>query len=192
MSYYNHRNYQLNTAERARAQAARSQAANIRNQLHSRMDRQSKEWQGSHGDPRSSVPNMMNAMSRENSSYHQEMGTRELEGQQAYANALNDEITQMQDRMADMSENTISSKNRSDEMAYDIERRRINGANELGKQQNNALSSLSNSLGSMDFKFETPQMPDTNLYNNDGERVGGSQYPSLFAKTGIKNSLQRA
>ena len=35
-------------------------------------------------------------------------------------------------------------------------------------------------------------MPDTNLYDNNGE-FGGSQYPnnSLF-KTGIKNSLQRA
>ena len=194
MSYYDHRNYQLATAERARAQAAEAQAANIRNQLHSRMDRQSSQWQGSHGDPRASVGNMHNAMARENSGYHQEMSNRQLEGQQAYANALNNEITQMQDRMADMSENVISSKNRSDEMAYDLERRRINAANELGQQQNNALSSLSNSLGSMDFDFEAPQMPDTNLYDNNGERVGGSQYPnnSLFAKTGIKNSLQRA
>lgn len=192
MSYYDHRNYQLAIAERARAQAAAAQAANIRNQLHARMDRQSSQWQGSHGDPRASVGNMHNAMARENSGYHQEMANRQLEAQQAYANALNNEITQMQDRMADMSENVISSKNRSDEMAYDLERRRINAANALGQQQNNALSNLSNSLSSMDFDFETPQMPDTNLYDNDGERVGGSQYPSLFAKTGIKNSLQRA
>ena len=105
MSYYNHRNYQLATAERARAQAAAAQAANIRNQLHSRMDRQSSQWQGSHGDPRASVGNMHNAMARENSGYHQEMSNRH-EGQQAYANALNNEITQMQDRI-DMSENVI-------------------------------------------------------------------------------------
>ena len=194
MSYYDHRNYQLATAERARAQAAAAQAANIRNQIHARMDRQSADFSKSYGDPRASVGNMHNAMARENSGHHQEMANRQLEGQQAYANALNNEITQMQDRMADMSENVISSKNRSDEMAYDLEKRRINAANELGQQQNNALSGLSNSLGSMDFDFEEPQMPDTNLYDNNGERIGGSQYPnnSLFAKTGIKNSLQRA
>ena len=77
---------------------------------------------------------MHNAMARENSGYHQRCRIVSLKAKQA-ANAQAEKITQMQDRMADMSENVISSKNRSDEMAYDLERRRINAANELGQQQ---------------------------------------------------------
>lgn len=184
MSYYNHRDYYLATADRARAQAAYAQAANIRNQIHARMDRQSKEWQGSHGDPRASISNMYNAMARENSGYHQEMSNRNLEGQQAYATALSKEVAQMQDRMADMAENRISSKNRSDEMAYNL-------AKYQADLQAGSLNKLTSGLS--DFNFEMPEVgvPSVNLHDNDGQRIGGS-YPSLFAKTGIKNSLMGA
>jgi hypothetical protein len=194
MSYYNHRNYQLDQANRQRAMAAQQQAQNIRNQAAARANRMSRDWQGSLGDPRATVGSMNNMLSRENSGHYAEMANRQLDGQQAYANALDNEVTQMQDRMADMGENAISSKNRSDEMAYNLQREKAHLANQLGQQQNKSLQGLSNSLGSMNFDFEQPEMPNTDLYDNDGERVGGSQYGnnSLFAKTGIKNSLTRA
>lgn len=201
MSYANYRNYQLAHQERARAQAAAAQAANIRNQIHARMDRQSAEWQGSHGDPRASMPNMYNFMARANSGYHQEMSNRQLESQQAYANALNNEITQMQDRMADMSENVIGGKRASDEMKYNLEMTKAQNDYKARMAENNARIAMNNKTndslaGSMkDFNQslspEQPNMPDVELYDNDGEHIGGSQYAGkdLFKNTGIKKSL---
>lgn len=200
MSYSNYRNYQLALQERARAQAAAQQAANIRNQIHARMDQQSNQWQGSHGDPRASMGNMYNTMARENSGYHQEMSNRQLDSQQAYANALNKEITQMQDRMADMSENVIGGKRASDEMKYNLEMTKARNDHQARMAENNARIAMNNktndSLASSMKDFNQSiggesNMPSVELYDNDGEYIGGSQYAgkSLFDKTGIKKSL---
>jgi hypothetical protein len=201
MSYSNYRNYQLAVAERQRAMAAQQQAQNIRNQATARANRMSQEWQGSHGDPRASVGNMNNMLSRENSSHYAEMSNRQLESQQAYANALNDEITQMQDRMADMSENVIGGKRASDEMKYNLEMTKARNDHQARMAENNARiamnSKTNDSLAaSMDGFNQSlaggkPEMPSVELYDNDGEYVGGSQYAgkNLFDKTGIKKSL---
>ena len=201
MSYYNHRNYQLAVADRQRAMAAQQQAQNIRNQANARANRMSQEWQGSHGDPRATVGHMNNMLSRENSGHYAEMANRQLDSQQAYANALNNEITQMQDRMADMSENVISSKNRSDEMSYNLQMTEAQNNMRARMAENNARiqmnSKTNDSLSkSMDGFNETlaggkPDMPSVELYDNDGEYIGGSQYAgkNLFDKTGIKKSL---
>lgn len=201
MSYANYRDYQLAYRQRAQAQAAAAQAANIRNQIHARMDRQSAQWQGSHGDPRASIGNMYNAMARENSGYHQEMSNRQLEAQQAYANALSQEIAQMQDRMADMSENVIGGKRASDEMKYNLEMTKAQNDYRARMAENNARIAMNNKTndslsGAMkDFNQSIgggqPNMPDVELYDNDGEYIGGSQYAGkdLFKNTGIKKSL---
>jgi hypothetical protein len=124
---------------------------------------------------------MMNFMARENAGLHEELSNKELDSRQAYATALSKEITQMQDRMADMAENKISSKNRSDEMAYNL-------AKHQADLQAGSVNKLTSGLS--DFNFEMPKVgvPSVNLHDNDGQRVGGS-YPGLFARTGIKNSL---
>lgn len=196
MSYYNHRNYQMDWANRRAAQQAQSKWRNAAQQQLRAINRVRGDFmrgQPGFGGSSGSDNQWLNYhIAMQAQPYGEEMENAHDERMAAMQNYMDSEMAQVQDRFADMGENRISSKNRSDEMAYDLERRRINAAKKLGQQQNNALSSLSNSLGSMDFDFETPQMPDTNLYDNNGERVGGSQYPSLFAQTGIRNSLMRA
>lgn len=112
-------------------------------------------------------------------------------GNMAMQNAMNNEMAQAQDRAADFYENQMASKNRSDAMAHDLGRRGIDSNERIAMANNRSLSDLA---GNMNLQLGEigQQMPTTSLYDNDGEKIGGTfgkGKGSLFEKTGIKKSL---
>ena len=118
----------------------------------------------------------------------EQMNLAHIEKMQAMQNYIANEQTQMQDRMSDQVENQISSKNNSDEMAANLKAQEIAAAERMNNQNANALGSMSNSLtstvGGVGVSPEQTSVPNTNLLNREGERIGGSKY--------FRNSLLRS
>lgn len=188
-AYNNHRNYQLDHKNRYWAQVnankwmdashAQMRAIHAAKENHLR-------W-GSNGEPDSGA--WLNASIASAAQPHGErMNQAHSDKMAAMQNYMSNEMAQVQDRMADQRENQISSKNNSDELAANLKNKEIAAAERMNSQNANALSSMSNSLtstvGDVGVSPEQTSVPNTNMFNKEGERIGGSKY--------FKNSLLRS
>jgi hypothetical protein len=170
--YGNFRNYQLDYANRNAAQAAEQGLMQAQHQAAARANQASREFRQSYGDPRASQSNHDNMIASVTSPYAAAMGQHEMNMRHAMQNAMSNEMTQVQDRMMDIPENQIASKNQSDQMAYDLGKRKIDA--EYG-----AMNNLSNQLGSMQMPGVgdiNAQVPNVNIFDNSGKRIGGSYF----------------
>lgn len=194
--YGNYRNYYMDYANRQMAQNNFMDAMEANRRAQQRSAEYDRNYMAAPGfmgsrSPTGSIGHMtQNHAGR----YYQQLEKEYAHhGNTAMQNALNNEATQVQDRMADYPENIVAGKRHSDIMRYELERQknlneqRKNLQNyQLGMAQNRSLDNLAN----MDYSIDAgdTEMPETNLYDNDGQRIGGSKN-SLFAKSGIKKSL---
>jgi hypothetical protein len=189
--YGNYRNYYMDYANRQAAQnnfMDGMEAGRRAQQASAEYDRNAMAAPGFMG---SRSPSGMGHMTQNHAGrYYQQLENQYAHhGNTAMQNALNNEATQVQDRMANYHENIVAGKRHSDIMRYELERQKANQAYDLGMAQNRSLDNLAQN---MDFNMNMGDtgMPETNLYDNDGERIGGSSPKnSLFAQSGIKKSL---
>ena len=96
----------------------------------------------------------------------------------AAANAMNNEMAQVQDRKMDLADNEQGRKNLETEYANQIERQKIAAAERMNNRNNEGLDSLSNSFtGLADGLIQDPmQVPNYDLYDNSKNRIGGSYF----------------
>ena len=96
----------------------------------------------------------------------------------AAANAMNNEMSQVQDRKMDLADNEQGRKNLETEYSNQIERQRIAAAERMNNRNNEGLDSLSNSFsGIADGLIQDPmQVPNYDLYDNGKKRIGGSYF----------------
>ena len=189
-AYNNHRDYQLDHNNRRWAQINQNKWTDA---SHAQMRAINKakgdwlRWGSRSGDPNGAA--WLNMQIAGNAQPHGErMDRAHNDKMAAMQNYMANESIQVQDRMADMHENRISSKNNSDEMAANLKAQEIAAAERMNSLNANALGSMSNSLtstvGGVGVSPEQTSMPSTNMFNREGERIGGSQY--------FKNSLLRS
>jgi len=187
--YNNYNNYYLDYANRQKAQAEQQAYLQAQHQMAQAGNRANEEWLKAPGfsGSRSNYPGFIQGAT---GFYQQHMGQHDLNMRQAMETAMANEMAQVQDRMMDLPENQIASKNRSDQLAYqrDMEKARL--AHSASLANTNATKDIASGMN-MNLNFGQNGMPDTNLYDNDGNRIGGSANngASLFEKTGIKKSL---
>lgn len=188
-AYNNHRDYQMDYANRRAAQVQQNkwqQHAQDQQRAINRVKGDYLRGGSNQGPGASSWQNLQIAQAAQ--PHGEQMEHAHNARMQHMQNYMDNEMTQVQDRMADMGENRISSKNNSDEMAANLKAQEIAAAERMNNQNANALGSMSNSLtsnmGGIGVSPEQTSVPNTNLFNREGERIGGSQY--------FKNSLLRS
>ena len=187
--YSNYRDYYLDYVNRQKAHAEQQALLQAQHLASEAGNRANEEWLKAPGFSGSRT-NYPGFIQKATGQYQQLMGQHDLKMRQAMQNAMANEMAQVQDRMMDLPENQIAGKNRSDQLAYqrDMEKARL--AHSASLANTNATKSIASGLN-MNLNFGKNGMPDTNLYDNDGNRIGGSANngASLFEKTGIKKSL---
>lgn len=189
--YGNYRNYYMDYANRQAAQNNFMDAMEAGRRAQQRSAEYDRNSMAAPGFMGSRTPTGTGHMTQNHDArYYQQLENQYANhGNTAMQNALNNEATQVQDRMADYYENQVAGKRHSDIMRYELERQKANQAYNLGMAQNRSLDNLA---GNMNFNLNMgdTDMPQTDLYDNDGERIGGSNPKnSLFAQSGIKKSL---
>ena len=178
-AYNNHRDYQLDHRNRHAAQVEQNKYQQAAHQQLREINRVNGEYLrggGANFDPMQR--SWQNLQASEAAQPHgEEMNKAHNAQMQAMQNYIANEQNQMNDRMADMSENQISSKNNSDEMAASLKAQEIAAAERMNNQNANALNAMGQSLlgGS---KVESPQFktPNTQLLDSQGKRIGGTYF----------------
>lgn len=183
MSYYNHRNYYLDKANRRAAQVAHNNYTQAQHQQQRAINRVGRDYL-SGGANAASWPNHTSwrnlHIAEAAQPYGEAMDNYHNERMNAMQNYMDNEMAQVQDRYADMNENRLSSKNRSDEMAAALKAQEIAAAERMNQINANALNDMSKSL--MAPGIQAPgvggsnDMPNTNLYNRNGQRIGGTYF----------------
>lgn len=182
MSYYNHRNYQLDKPNRRAAQVQQNIWQQHAHDQQRAINRVSRDYLGG-GANAVSWPNhtsWRNLHIAEAAQPHGEQMEHAYNQRMHHMqNYMDNEMAQVQDRMADMGENRISSKNRSDEMSASLKAQEIAAAERMNSTNANALNSMGQSLLSgSKVGVESPQenTPNTNLYDRQGKRIGGTYF----------------
>lgn len=181
MSYYNHRNYQLDHRNRRAAQINQNKWTAAKNAQLRAINQVKGDWlrYGSRsGRPDAAEWRDMFIASAAQP-HGEQMEQAHNDRMAAMQNYMDNEMSQVQDRMADMGENRIISKNRSDEMAASLKNKEIDAAERMNNTNANALNSMGQSLLSgSKVGVESPQVntPNTNLYDRQGKRIGGTYF----------------
>lgn len=178
-AYNNHRNYQMDTPNRRAAQVQQNiwqdhaqgqqRAVNrvkgdyIRSRSGSNFDPDGRSWENLH-TAQAAQP------------HGEQMEHAHNARMQHMQNYMDNEMAQVQDRMADMHENRISSKNNSDEMAAALKAQEIAAAERMNQVNAGALSGMSKSLMAPGFGGGSNNMPNTDLYNRNNKRIGGTYF----------------
>lgn len=189
--YGNYRNYYMDYANRQAAQNNFMDAMEAGRRAQQSSAEYDRNYMAAPGFMGSRSPTGMGHMTQNHGGrYYQQLENQYAHhGNAAMQNAMNNELTQVQDRMADYYENMVAGKRHSDIMRYELERQKANQAYNLGMAQNRSLDNLASNMN-FNLNMGDTGTPETNLYDNDGERIGGSNPKnSLFAQSGIKKSL---
>lgn len=182
-AYNNHRNYSMDTPNRRAAQVAHNNWTQAAQQQQRAINRVSRDYL-SGGANAVSWPNHTSwrnlHIAEAAQPYGEQMENYHNQRMHAMQNYMDNEMTQVQDRFADMHENRISSKNNSDEMAAALKAQEIAAAERMNSVNANALGSMSQSLMSPGIKAPgvggSGNMPNTSLYNRNGQRIGGTYF----------------
>ena len=182
--YNNHRNYQMDYPNRRAAQVQQNIWQQHAQDQQRAINRVSRDYL-SGGANAVSWPNHTSwrnlHIAEAAQPYGEQMQHAHNARMHAMQNYMDNEMTQVQDRMADMAENRISSKNNSDEMAAALKAQEIAAAERMNQVNAGALNDMSKSL--MAPGIQAPgvgaganNMPNTSLYNRDGKRIGGTYF----------------
>ena len=202
MSYGNYRNYILDAQNRRAAQIAQNKWQQAAQDQQRAINQVKGDYLRGGANVRPDHKSWENLHIAQRAQPHgEQMEHAHNERMQAMQNYMDNEMAQVQDRFADMNENVIGGKRASDEMKYNLEmtkaqndmRARMAENNARVQMNNKTTDSLSKSMEGFNQSLSggQPDMPSVELYDNDGEYIGGSQYAgkNLFDKTGIKKSL---
>lgn len=175
--YNNHRNNYKDSYNRTNAHNKHQTAQYLWNNAHNENLKYQKDMlKNGFGDP--NAKREMEMTLQQWSPKEMEANKYQIQSNQSFQNAIANEQAAIMDRNADYYENQISSKNNSDEMAAALKAQEIAAAERMNKVNANALGSMSQSLMSPGIKVPgvggSGNMPNTSLYNRNGQRIGGT------------------
>ena len=107
-----------------------------------------------------------------------ESGNMMQQAMRAMETGLNHEMTQVQDRKMDLADNEQGRKNLETEYNRNLEAEKIRAAERMNNRNNQGLEGLMDGMNTA-FSGVSPenmQVPNYDLYSNDGNRMGGSYF----------------
>ena len=173
----NYNNYQRDYANWNAAAAHQQQMLEMQTQAHNDNLRKHKELRKfGLGDPNMSLA--INEMYQQITPLEQMAYQAQMNMMNAAAHAMNNEMTQVQDRKMDLADNEQGRKNLDTEYNRQIQMEKIAAAERMNNRNNEGLDSLSDSFsGLTDGLMQDPmQVPNYDLYDNSKNRIGGSYF----------------
>lgn len=177
----NYNNYQRDYANWAAAAANQAKYQNVARMAHNENLRKEKElrsgqpgFMGSGGGTLGAIRDMY----RQITPIEQMANQHYMNMQNAAAQAMNNEMAQVQDRKMDLADNEQGRKNLDTEYNRQIEMEKLAAAERMNERNNQGLDSLSDSFsGIADGLISDPmQVPNYDLYDNGKKRIGGSYF----------------
>lgn len=107
-----------------------------------------------------------------------ESGNMMQQAMRAMETGLNHEMTQVQDRKMDLADNEQGRKNLDTEYNRQIEMEKLAAAERMNERNNQGLEGLMDGMNTA-FSGVSPenmQVPNYDLYSNNGNRMGGSYF----------------
>ena len=107
-----------------------------------------------------------------------ESGNMMQQAMRAMETGLNHEMTQVQDRKMDLADNEQGRKNLDTEYSRAAEMEKIRAAERMNNRNNQGLEGLMDGMNTA-FSGVSPenmQVPNYDLYSNNGNRMGGSYF----------------
>lgn len=173
----NYNNYQRDYANWAAAAANQAMMRDMQIRAHNENLRKETEMRKyGLGDPNTNQ--YIRNMYAQITPFEQMADQHHMNMMNAAAHAMNNEMTQVQDRKMDLADNEQGRKNLDTEYNRQIQMEKIAAAERMNNRNNEGLDSLSDSFsGLTDGLIQDPmQVPNYDLYDNSKNRIGGSYF----------------
>lgn len=174
----NYNNYRRDHANWASAAANQSKHQHTAQMAHNQNVQAHKDLISGQPGFNPNTSQEIEAMYAKYTPLEQEANKHWMNMQNAAAHAMNNEMTQVQDRKMDLADNEQGRKNLDTEYNREIELEKLAAAERMNERNNQGLDSLSNSFsGIADGLISDPmQVPNYDLYDNGKNRIGGSYF----------------
>ena len=177
-NYNNYRRDYANWAAAAANQANYQNAMQMAHNQNLQAERDLRKGQPGFIGSGGSTLGEISDMYRKITPIEQEANRHYMHMMNASAHAMNNEMTQVQDRKMDLADNEQGRKNLDTEYNRQIQMEKIAAAERMNNRNNEGLDSLSNSFSGIgDGLVSDPmQVPNYDLYDNKKNRIGGSYF----------------
>lgn len=174
----NYNNYQRDYANWAAAAANQAKHQNAAQMAHNQNVQAHKDLTSGQPGFNPNGRQEIEAMYAKYTPLEQEANKHYMNMMNAASHAMNNEMTQVQDRKMDLADNEQGRKNLDTEYNRQIEMEKIAAAERMNERNNQGLDSLSDSFsGIADGLISDPmQVPNYDLYDNGKKRIGGSYF----------------
>lgn len=170
-------NYQRDDANWNRAYAAQSAMQEMQTQSHNDNLRKHQEMKKfGFGDP--STRGSIESMYQQVTPMEHMANQHQMNMMNAASHAMNNEMAQVQDRKMDLADNEQGRKNLETEYSRNLEAEKIRAAERMNNRNNQGLEGLMDGMNTA-FSGVSPenmQVPNYDLYSNNGNRMGGSYF----------------
>lgn len=173
----NYNNYKRDDANWNSAYAAQSAMQQAQTQAHNDNLRKQREIRKfGFGDPNTKAAEY--EMHSQITPMEQMANQHSMDMQNAAFHAMNNEMAQVQDRKMDLADNEQGRKNLETEYNRNLEAEKIRAAERMNNRNNQGLEGLMDGMNTA-FSGVSPenmQVPNYDLYSNNGKRIGGSYF----------------
>lgn len=170
-------NYQRDDANWNRAYASQSAMQEMQTQSHNDNLRKHQEMKKfGFGDP--STRGSIESMYQQVTPMEHMANQHQMNMMNAASHAMNNEMAQVQDRKMDLADNEQGRKNLETEYSRNLEAEKIRAAERMNNRNNQGLEGLMDGMNTA-FSGVSPenmQVPNYDLYSNNGNRMGGSYF----------------
>ena len=173
----NYNNYQRDHANWNAANAHQAQMLETQTQAHNDNLRKHQEMKKfGFGDP--STRGSVESMYQQVTPMEHMANQHQMNMMNAASHAMNNEMAQVQDRKMDLADNEQGRKNLETEYNRNLEAEKIRAAERMNNRNNQGLEGLMDGMNTA-FSGVSPenmQVPNYDLYSNNGNRTGGSYF----------------
>ena len=175
----NYRDYYRDTANRYNAYVNNNRAMNALNQANFRANQVARDQAKFGGRPTFSSEKQAQ-MFNETFPMMEEYYNRANAANYYASEAMNNEMTQVQDRKMDLADNEQGRKNLETEYMRAIEQAKIDAALQMNARDNQSLDNMNNSFAGLASELgnvgNVAEVPEYDLYDQDNRRIGGSYF----------------